>query len=159
MSVSFITQRLADMYALIPGITTGYAFVPRILTPSALPAVIIEPGPATYDVSQVGEGNVLIEREYRATLFYDLAAFGTESQSETSLIALIDSIGLYFLGRPQLELDSQTEPKQVVFNAQLTRDSGFTIREYPTGSDTQKSFAAITFIHLVSDYQKVPYYD
>lgn len=159
MTVAFCTTRLAAMYELIPGIKHGLAYVPRILTPEMLPAVIIFPGEATYDVPIAGETNVLVTRLHRATLFYDLAAFGTESQSETGLIALVDSIALYFLGRPQLELDTQSEPKEIVFRAQLLRDSGFTVLNYATASDTEKSFATWTFYHSVSEWMAVPMYD
>jgi hypothetical protein len=158
MTVTWITTRLSDMYQLIPGITTGFSYVPRILTEDKLPAVIIEPGAGIYNVGATGESEVLVEREYRATLFYDLAAFGTESQSEVGLLALIDTIMLYFLGRPGLELDTQN-PEQVVFNARILRDSGFNIRDYPTGSDTVKPFAAITFTHSISDWVQVPMHD
>lgn len=155
MSVSTTVIRLADMYALIPGITTAYVNIPRTLQPAQLPAIVIEPGEATYD-DGVGDGLVMSTEIYRATLFYDNAKFGTETQSESGLLPLIDNIKDYFFQRPGLQLDTAADPQaDVVYNAKIVRSTGYRILSYPTGSGTPADFATVTFFHQVMELSQI----
>jgi len=156
MTTATVTQRLTDMYELIPGITKAFQYIPRTLQPAYLPAVVIYPGEAAYDWESVGDGMVRTTEVYRATLYYDQAAFGTETQSETGLLPLIDSIKDYFFQRPGLQLDALADPQaDVVFNARLVRSGGYQLATYATGKDTQSDFAAVTFTHEVTEYARV----
>jgi len=143
------------MYTLIPGITTAYTYIPRTLQAAQLPAIVIEPGEAAYDTGSVGDAQVMSTEIYRATLFYDLAAFGTATQSETGLLPLIDTIKDYFFKRPGLELDTDVPQVAVVYNAQLTRSGGYRLLSYPTGSDKVADFATVTFFHQVMELSEI----
>lgn len=155
MSVLTTAQRLADMYALIPGITQAFWYVPRVLQSASLPAVVIEPGDANYETDPVGDHTVMTTTLYRATLFYDRALFGTETQSETGLLPLIDSIRDYFLQRPGLELSSEALPQAVVYNAKILRSGGYRKLSYPVGADQEADFATVTFFHQVMELSQI----
>ncbi len=155
MSVSLTTIRLAAMYNLITGITTAYDYIPRTLQTAQLPAIVIEPGEATYD-DGVGDGLVMSTEIYRATLFYDNAKFGTETQSESALLPLIDNIKDYFFQRPGLQLDTLADPSSdVIYNAKLLRSTGYRVLSYPTGSGTPADFATVTFFHQVMELARI----
>ncbi len=155
MTVSTTVTRLAAMYELIPGITTAYVNIPRTLQTAQLPAIVIEPGEASYD-DAFGDGMVMSTEIYRATLFYDNAKFGTETQSESGLLPLIDSIKDYFFQRPGLQLDTLSDPESdVVYNAKLLRSGGYRILSYPTGGDKQADFATVTFFHQVMELSQI----
>jgi len=154
MSVLQVAQRIANMYALIPGIKTAYWYVPRTMQPAQLPAIGIEVGQALYDTGSVGDHTVQTTTIYRATLFYDNAKFGTETQSETGLLPLIDNIRDYFLQRPGLQLD--TDPSaDVVFNARIIRSDGYQIMSYPAGGDKLADFAIVKFFHEVVELAQI----
>jgi len=159
MSISTTTQRLAAMYALIPGINKTFAYVPRILSPAQLPAVIIEPGEASYDIAAQGFDMVMETRVYRGHFYFDLALFGTEQQLESTLLPLIDSIIDYFLQRPGLELDTADDPQVVVFDSTLLRDSGFIEKQYPSGNDTSKTYGGFVFYHQVRELRRNAFKD
>lgn len=161
MSISTTTQRLAAMYRLIPGINTKgvFAYVPRIITPAQLPAVIIEPGEANYEIAPQGFDMVMETRIYRAHFFFDLALFGTEQQLEKGVLPLIDSIIDYFLQRPGLELDTADEPQVVVFDSTMLRDSGFIQKDYPTGNTTNDTFGGFVFYHQVRELRRNAFKD
>ena len=61
MTISTTTQRLAAMYQLIPGINKAFAYVPRILSPAQLPAIVIEPGEATDFRALTDATNVVVK--------------------------------------------------------------------------------------------------
>ncbi len=93
---------------------------------------------------------------YRATLFYDQSLFGTETQSESGLLPLIDSIKAYFFQRPGLQLDTLADPEaDVVFNAKIVGNSGYRIQSFPTGKDTLTDFATVSFTHQVSELSQI----
>ncbi len=155
MTVALTTARIAAMYELIPGITTACVNIPRTLQPAQLPAIVIEPGEANYD-DEFGGGMVMSTELYRATLFYDLALFGTATQSETGLLPLIDSIKDYFFQRPGLQLDTLSDPESdVVYNAKLLRSGGYRLLTYPVGADKDASFATVTFFHQVMELSRI----
>lgn len=158
MTVVTTTERLASMYALIPGIRQAFPTIPRIINPAQCPAVVIEPGPATYDKSY-GEGSVMEIRAYRATLFLELANFGTATQSQINIAPFFDAIRDYFLARPGLELDTAGLPQVAVYDATLLGDVGYVIRPYATGADKVEDFAALTFNHVVYEWARVSYQD
>lgn len=159
MSVQTTTQRLAAMYNAINGITRAFENIPRAILPAELPAVVIEPGAATYDSDTFGDNDVLETREYRATLFIDVAQFGTEKQGQVKVAPWFDTIRNYFLARPGLELDGETPPQVVVYNATLLGDNGFQIISYPTGGGIASEFAIIVFRHQVKEWASVAYQD
>lgn len=159
MTISTTTQRLAAMYALIPGINKSFAYVPRILSPAQLPAVIIEPGEASYEIAPQGFDMVMETRIYRGNMFWDKALFGTEQQLESSLLPLIDSIIDYFLQRPGLELDTADDPQVVVFDSTILRDSGFIERTYPDGGTTPGVFGGFVFYHQVRELRRNAFKD
>lgn len=156
MTVATTTTRLSQMYRLIPGITTAYTYIPRTLQTAQLPAIVIEPGQAAYDTDNWGTEMVMSIETYRATLFYDQALFGTETQSETGLLPLIDSIKTYFFQRPGLQLDTLSDPQaDVVFNAKIVGSSGYRIQSYPVGGDKVADFATVSFTHQVSELSQI----
>lgn len=159
MTVSTTTQRLAAMYALIPGINKTFAYIPRILSPAQLPAVIIEPGEASYDMFMESPDTVMETRVYRGNFFFDLALFGTEQQTESGVLPLIDSIIDYFLQRPGLELDGATEPQVVVFDSTMLRDGGFVRIDYPAGGDKVTTFGGFVFSHQVRELRRNAFKD
>ncbi len=156
MTVATTTERIAAMYRLIPGVKTAYTYIPRTLQAAQLPAIVLEPGEAVYDTASVGDGMLLSIEVYRATLFYDQALFGTETQSESGLLPLIDSIKDYFFRRPGLQLDTLADPESdVVFNATLVRSGGYQIKSYPTGKDVLTDFATVMFFHQVQEMSQI----
>lgn len=156
MTVATTTLRLKAMYELIPGVKTAYAYIPRTLLAAQLPAIVIEPGQAAYDTDNWGTEMVMSIETYRATLFYDQSLFGTETQSESGLLPLIDSIKTYFFQRPGLQLDTLPDPEaDVVFNAKLIGNSGYRIQSFPTGKDTLTDFATVSFTHQVSELSQI----
>lgn len=159
MTIATTTRRLADMYALIPGVSKSFAYVPRILSPAQLPAVVIEPGEASYEIAPQGFDMVMETRIYRAHFYFDLALFGTEQQLESTLLPLIDSIIDYFLQRPGLELATADEPQVVVFDSTILRDSGFIEKQYPSGNDTPKTYGGFVFYHQVRELRRNAFKD
>lgn len=167
MTIATTTVRLAAMYQLLldntagitPNVKRAFPYIPRILSPAQLPAVVIEPGEASYEIAPQGFDMVMETRIYRAHFYFDLALFGTETQLESMLLPLIDSIIDYFLQRPGLELDGADEPQIVVFDSTLLRDGGFTQKEYPTGNSTSSIFGGFTFYHQVRELRRNAFKD
>lgn len=156
MNTSEVTARLAAMYELIPGITKAFTYIPRTLQPAYLPAVIIYPGEALYDTDTVGDGTVQSIELYRAVLYFDQSLFGTENQTETGVLPMIDAIKDYFFERPGLQLDTLPKPESdVVFNARLIRSGGYQLTSYATGTDKQTDYGSVTFTHQVTNLARI----
>lgn len=159
MSTTLTKRRLADMYALIPGIVKAFTYVPRIINAADCPAVVIQTGQSQDDEITTGENDVMETRFYTATLYLDYARFGTESQSEDALDPFFDAVRDYFLARPGLELASASEPQIVVYKAFFRGDSGFNLVQYATGGEAIGEFAATRFRHEVLEWHRVDYQD
>jgi len=155
MSVVTTSARIAAMAALIPGITTAFPSIPRVVQDAELPAVVIFPGEATYDVDTFGDNDVVETRLYRILFLIQKAAYGTEDQAQVAIEPFFNTIRDYFLARPGLELTGAMLPQTVVYNATMLGDSGYQIIGYPQGSD----YAAIEYRLQVVEFAEVNYAD
>lgn len=156
MTVVTTSARIAAMAALIPGIQTAFASIPRVVQDAELPAVVIFPGEATYDVDTFGDNDVVETRLYRILFLIQKAAYGTETQAQVAIEPFFNTIRDYFLARPGLELTGATLPQVVVYDSVMLGDSGYQIIGYP---DAQSSYAAIEYRLSVKEWSAVAYQD
>ena len=159
MSVDTTTARMAAMWRLIPGIQKAFDTIPRAIQDAECPCVVFFPGEATYDTDTYGDNDGMEERVYRPTVFIRPAFMGTDGQVQNEVEVFFDHIRDYLLARPGLELDGETEPGVVVYEARLMGDSGYQVIQYPSGGDTVKDFAAIEFRHRVRELFSITYRD
>ncbi len=156
MSVVTTSARIAAMAQLIPGITVAFPSIPRVVQDAELPAVVVFPGEATYDVDTFGDNDVVETRLYRVLFLIQKAAYGTEDQAQVAIEPFFNTIRDYFLARPGLELTGATLPQTVVYNSTMIGDSGYQIIGYP---DQQSSYAAIEYRLSVIEFAEVNYAD
>lgn len=157
MTVEIVTARLAAMGALITGVTTSFANIPRVLQDVELPALVVYPGAATYEYGPQGSDTVQETRAYDLTLYIARTAFGTETQGQVAVAPFFDRIRAYFAARPGLELDGAAEPRVRVYNALLTNDSGLQVIEYP--AESGDTYFAISARVEVTELHDITYQD
>lgn len=158
MSVETTTQRLAAMGALISGIRTSFENIPRVVQDAELPVFIVVPGEATYDLTSDGEE---IVREVRTYLLYVLVEnmqLGSENQAQIAIAPYFSRVRNYFVARPGLELDTNAEPQDVVYDAALVGDRGFQAIPYP-GMQNSPVYAGIEFRLQVTELANISYQD
>lgn len=126
--------RIAGLCGLINGIQTAFTQIPRMVQDAQLPAMVIIPGPATYDYA-VESAQILTEtRVYQLVLLVQNAAFGTSGDDQLQADPFFNAVRDYFAARPGLELDTQAEPRiPAVLDAKLLGDGGLGIGPYPLG--------------------------
>lgn len=156
MTVQETTERIATLCGNIEGVRTAFTQIPRIISNAQVPAVVIFPGEATYDVTTMGEQMVLEPRIYRIVLFYAEAAFGTQGQSQIGIEPMFTRIRDYFLARPGLSLPDDAS---VIYDATMQGDSGFQLIDYASGQDKLTQWAAIEFRLEVREVSPILYQD
>lgn len=159
MSVDTTTTRMAAMWRNIPGIQKAFDTIPRVILPAECPCVVFFPGEATYDTDTYGDNDGMEERIYRPTVFVRPAFMGVEGQVQNEVEPFFERIRDYLLARPGLELDGETQPGVVVYEARLMGDSGFQVISYPTASDQVADFGAIEFRQRVREWFTITYAD
>lgn len=131
---------IAGLCSLIPGVRTSFTQIPRMVQDAQLPAMIVLPGPASFDNVIESVQMVLETRIYQLVLLVQNAAFGTSGDLELQCDPFFKSVRDFFFARPGLEeLDTQGVPKiPSVLNAKLLGDNGLNIGAFPFqgGSDT-----------------------
>lgn len=159
MTVASVTERLALMWANIDGIRTPFKQVPRVILGAQVPAVVIFPGEAQYNLTTLSEQIVVEHRTYDMVLFYAPALFGTATQQQIGIEPFFTTVRDYFLARPGLTLDGADPPQNVVYDAKILGDSGFQLVDYASGESEITSFAAIRFRIRVDETAQVLYKD
>ena len=157
MSVQETVTRIATLAGQVEGVKTAFEQIPRIISNAQVPAIVIFPGEATYDVTTLGEQSVLEDRIYRIVLFYAEAAFGTQGQQQIGIEPMFTRIRDYFLARPGLSLSGDNT--NVIYDATMQGDAGFQIVDYPSGTDKTTSFAAIEFRLSCRETARILYQD
>lgn len=159
MSVDTTIVRMAAMWRNIPGIVTVFENIPRVIHPAECPCVVIFPGEATYDTDSMGDNDGIEPRTYRPTLFVRPTFMGIEEQGQEEIEPFFALARDYFLARPGLELDGETEPGVVVYEARFRGDGGYQVLPYPTGATELMDFAAIEWRHEVKEWFNITYAD
>ena len=124
--------RIAGMCQLIPGIRTSFTNIPRQVQDAQLPAMLVLPGPATFDIQTESSQIVMETRNYQLILLVQNAAFGTSGDLELQCDPFFAAVRDYFMARPGLELDTQGDPKiPTVLDAKLLGDGGLSVGSFP----------------------------
>lgn len=147
-------QRLAELYALIPGIETASAKAPRVILAAQLPYAVVFPDPS--QLARNGDNMMTEIRTYRVVLFVDVAQFGTAHQPYDKLDPFFSRVRDYFLERPGLDI--ATDP-YVVLDAEFLGDTGFNLEDYPSSANGTSEFIATTFRHRVTQLLPFNYED
>ncbi len=168
MSVATTMTRMATVwknYSLDANgqhIETAFDRIPRLIYPANLPAVLIFPGPATYNYDDYGENIVTETRSYRCVIAASQVTLGNMETGEVRVEAFFDSVRDYFAARPGLEDDNASEPQDIVHKARIGNDSGYFIFEYPAGladSEGLGLFHAVDFTFEVIELASITYKD
>ena len=128
MTVETTRARIVALCGDIEGVTTAFDNIPRALLDVELPAFVVFPGAATYNINVDGNDIVVETRTYRLILFVASAALGTESAAQLAVDPFFDRVRDHFMARPGLELATDDA---IVRRARLLGDDGFQVRPYP----------------------------
>jgi hypothetical protein len=160
MSVTTTRARLSAMGAFIAGITHSFTDIPRVVQDAQLPALIVVPRQATYNIDY-GEGTVGETRLYQLLVLVQRLGEGTEKQAQVSVDPFFQRVRDYFIARPQLELDGAAEPQTVVYNAMPLGDAGFQVIPYPAASGTSPGvdYAGFILDLQVEEFSDISYQD
>lgn len=151
MTVEETRALLAAHYRRISGITKVFDALPKKIERTELPCVLIRVASAdfaqaTQDGYEVSDQHYVERRQYRAQLFVRDLAEGTEGQTEEEMIPFLDSVSVYFMDRPGLQID--TSPTDAVYSHSFQRDTGAnSSAQYP--KDTGTNYGAIEFTHQI----------
>lgn len=131
MSVSTEKARIAAICELMTGIVSGHAQIPRGLTSSELPAVVVLTGEA----ERQREDNVIyVNRRYRLALLVKAWAAGIEGEAEELCEPFFARFEEMFHARPSLQLSNNTTLLAGVQNSDLGNDTGVTNIEIAGGA-------------------------
>lgn len=148
MSVAAQRERIAAIAALIDGVATTSAALPRNLTGADLPAVIVLAGEG---VRTRDGGLMLVTRTYRLALLVKPWTQGIELEAEQACEPFYERFEDAFGRRPGLQLTDNTTPLPGVQHAELGNDGGTTMIEL-----AGVGYAGIMFDLIVQSIRDVP---
>lgn len=157
MTVEFTIARIATIINNNPGGVGGaqaFTQIPREIQDNQLPAIVILPGPATYDTDSMGDEIVVEKRLYNVNFFYSRIDVGTEGQAQSECVPYFSRIRDFFNARPGLWDTGATQPEDVQFDSRLRGDQGFEKVQY--GANT---FYGIRFQLEVTEIAEIDYAD
>lgn len=92
-TVAQVKVRLADILNNVAGLRKAYAYSPRSLPPTDLPAVLVFTGPARYDNVTLARGNMILEtRAYLLRLLVQPVAIGIDGEAEMQVETFLRTI-------------------------------------------------------------------
>lgn len=121
MNLAETTARIAACAAQIPGISTSFTTIPRVVQDAQLPAVVVLPGTGTY--AEDGAEQFLIERQFKVLVLVKNATQGVQGEYQGNILSLIDAVIQHFLERPGLELS--LNEGAISYNATVVSDEGY----------------------------------
>ena len=138
-------------------ITTAYSLIPRSIPDAHLPATVVMAGPAADDTDQAGDETNTEVRTYEVHIFTERAAFGAEGEYQDNVEDLIEQIKGHFRARPGLELEGESEPQTVVYDAHVTGDRGMQFKLW--GGPEGQEYIGSTVLLSVTELSGVTYQD
>lgn len=138
------------------GLNTAYSVIPRAIPDAQLPAAVIMPGVAADDTDVFGDETNQEVRTYEVHLFVERAAFGVEGEYQDNVEDLIEQVKGYLRARPGLELEGESEPQTVVYDARVTGDRGV---QFKTWGGTEVEYIGSTVLVRVTELSRVVYQD
>ena len=135
------------------GVQTAFTTVPRVLQHAELPAVVVFPMRADYDLETFGERIVQEIRLYEAVLFVKEVTEDAEGEAEAACEEYIPLVRDYFLARTGLE--TTISESGIVGDMELLGDGAPVAREFPRGS--QRMYAAVPFYFRVKELSQINY--
>ncbi|MCC6361862.1 MAG: hypothetical protein IT450_24265 [Phycisphaerales bacterium] len=126
MGVSAERARIASIAALITGVTSTSAAVPRDVTTADLPALIVMTGEG---VRTRDGGLLLVQRTYKLALLVLPAAMGAELEAEQACEPFFERFEDAYGQRPALQLANNLTPLAGVQHSDLGNDTGVTAIE------------------------------
>lgn len=160
MSVKTTRIRIAAMLEAQKaalGLTKVYSVIPRTIPDAHLPATVVVPGAAADDTDAYGDETNQEIRTYEVHIFTERAAFGVEGEYQDNVEDLIDQIKGYLRARPGLELEGESEPQTVVYDARVTGDRGVQFKTW--GGAEGVEYIGSTVLVRVTELANVDYQD
>lgn len=154
MGTRSVRQRIESELGQIGGISTASTDIPRTVADSELPAAVVVPLRATYDVSLRGEGVCSRTRTFSILLLFERAAYGTEGEYQGGVEDLIDEVVLHLMERPGLVIDGETEPRESALDSRVVEDMGVQLVTY-----AGEEFIGSTITMTVDEVIEVEYHD
>lgn len=132
--VDFTVARIAALLQQLQGnpltdgqLVTVFDVVPRAIQDSQCPAIVILPGPATYDTVSLSKAIVKEDRTYFVDYLFYRADAQTAGESQTTIEPIFSVIRNFLLARPGLYDTQIAQPEDVVFDSTLQGDEGYVI--------------------------------
>lgn len=165
MTVKTTTAQLAAFLRLVPNpdntsvalLAFVHENIPRVLQDANCPCAVLFPAEAAYSISDLGNQTLETARRYRIVVFIENALYGTASQGQVIIAPFFDAIADYIVARPGLPLSTISPPRPVVGETSLVSDEGYSLTEYPIGS--QKLYHSIEFVLEVIEIENIVYAD
>lgn len=147
-TVDAITQRIRDIYDVIPNLKV-FPFVPREVTSTSPPCVIVWPGSMTPNNPRTGASDVSQTQTWTAIVLLEKARLGTAGQAEdeAQTFDIFGKVATQFFGRRRLQLSANGLDQGIVENA-LFSHGGLILRPYPFNSEN--FFLGVDFTHTVN---------
>lgn len=146
VTVETITQRIRDIYDVIDGLKV-FQFVPREVTSTSLPCVIVWPLAVTPSDPRTGAVDESRRRAWLGVVLLEAARLGTAGQAETEAqdFDIFGKVEAQFWGRRRLQLGALD---QGLVDNTILSDSGLILRPYPFNSETL--YLGVDFTHTVN---------
>ena len=147
-TVDMITQRIRDIYDVIPDLKV-FQFVPRGVTSTSLPCVIVWPGGMTPSNPRTGASDVSQVQTWTAIVLLENARLGTAGQAEeeAQTFDIFGKVATQFFGRRRLQLSADGLDQGIVENA-LISHGDLILRPYPFNSENL--YLGVDFTHTVN---------
>lgn len=158
MSIQTTRRRMADFLKDIHGVRNAFSSVPRTLQRAELPAFVIFPGRADYDLRTYGEQIAQEVRIYEAVLYVAEAGDGTEGVAEELCEPFIPLVKAHCLARTGLNRESLAYPSGIVADMELFGDGAPAVRPFPR-NDPTKLYAAVPFYFRIKELNQITYRD
>lgn len=133
-SISTTEQRtgLDTFFSAVTGITTVYQRWPRALQNDNLPALIIQLGPAQYVKSGAGYGGeeLVIRRQWLATLFVQNVAKGDEFEAEEAAEAFLTTLPDAIAAKKRIKTSSTDGYRMFDVDIDRGGDEGVRMMQY-----------------------------